>query len=499
MKRKGWDNISLLSGVSDIHMYKNHGKKYYIIGNQKGDKNCTINAKCDELGKYPVGENCSTIEALLDNWLKYNNIYKLGTNFYLDVPDDKLAEYFESGTKKCYMRENKCPYYPYINIDINSFYYLNNLYEMISEINVPNEKVDETILSISKTLTHLFHYYEALGHYLFNGKDIGIFKFQDDYNLYDHIQIPKFEYLSKKLDINTHIRMYGEQLYFNYLNKIKDVHYINDGELFLILNQINNPQEEWKVFLEFVKYYIMLINPLITILWELNVLSKMIISEETTQIVFTDNVLMYTTFLKKNKQDINLTSHNNCITINPKDIHADEYRWTLFKNTQPTTSVHIDKISNFKLTIRPQRAGVILYTYVNDVLYFGFGVDSVYHELTDFGGHLDRSDKNAIAGALRELKEESLNVFNFDYQDVKDDMIIYDDKMAILLVYTNLSPKQVNEKFKLKLKNAKKPEVNDIQWLTLDELKAELDKDHGKIYNRVKDHLVKGGEFYNYL
>lgn len=501
MKRKGWDNINLLSGTSDIHMYKNHGKKYYIIGNQKSDKNCEIKHKCDQLGKYPVGENCTTIEALLDNWLKYNNLYKLGTNLYLDVPDEKLSQYFESGTKKCFMRENKCPYYPYINIDINSYQYLSNLYLTISQMNVPDSKVDETILSISRTLTDLFQYYESLGqmfdyHYEYKNE---IFKFKDEYKLRQLINLPTLDYMNKKLDINRKVKMVGEKLYFDYLEKIKDIHYINDGELFLILNQIKNKKKEWDFFLEFVNHYIILVNPLITMLWELNVISKMIINDETTHIVFTNNVGLFTSFFKDYKDLINLTSNDNCITIKPKDIHADEFRWTLFKNTQAKTEVNIEVIKNFKLTIRPQRAGVILYTYYNDVLYFGFGVDTVYHELTDFGGHLDRSDKNAITGALRELKEESLNVFNFDYVDVMEDIIVYDDKMAILFVHTNLSPKEVNDKFKLKLKTARKPEVNDIKWLSLIELKDELSLDHGKIYNRVKDHLIKGGEFYNYL
>lgn len=51
--------------------------------------------------------------------------------------------------------------------------------------------------------------------------------------------------------------------------------------------------------------------------------------------------------------------------------------------------------------VKPQRAGIILYTVVDGATYFGLGLDSRTHDLTDFaGGVMYKTDLNCVAGAL---------------------------------------------------------------------------------------------------
>jgi hypothetical protein len=504
MKHKPWDKITLLSQVSEFHLYKIHEKKYYIIGDQTNKNDCEslYKVKCDEFNKYPSGSKCTTIQALLDNWLKYNNIYNYETNCYIDVDDVKINNHFDIASKQCYQRENKCPLYPHVNVYINNDNQLNKILNYVVGLKNIN---DQQINEITLMLTGLFDYYKQLGHYIFDDKKMKIkdLKLSDDiYNIWlEQIDIPVFNYIHKNIDINHNIKNYGKQLYFDYLEKIREIHHINDGELFLILNMLNDPSKELDVFKTFVIDYINLVKPLFTMLWDFDAISQMFISEQPTQIVYTnyESVKFFTSYFKNYKDYINLTNINNCITIKPKDIPADEYRWTLFKNTQPTKSVNVDLIKNYNLSSRPQRAGVIIYYIDKNNLYFGFGVDSEYKELTDFGGHLDWNDKNAITGGLREFKEESLGIFNYQYNDVLNDVIIYDDKMVILFIKVGKTPEEINKEFKMKLKFAKKPEVNDIKWLSLDELKNELNNSYSKIYTRVKHHLSSAGDFYKKL
>lgn len=490
--KRAWDKLSMLSKVNSMHLYKNHDKKYYIIGNKKNELACE-NILCDELNQFPVGTKCSTIEALIDNWLTYNNSYNITTNFYLDVKDEKLMNHFKLASQACYHRDKKCILYPNVNVFITHY----ALYELLMTVKTLdiNTNVDNVINKYMLYMTELINNYQLLGIYIFNDD-----KFDND--------IIKFKYLNQNLDINKHIKAYGQPLYENYLNQLKYIHHINDGEFFLITQNITDNQELWKNFIIFTEHYINILKPLFTILNNMEILSHMVVDINSTHILFTDDPEFFTEFFtERNLKDyLNLVNESNCLKFTSQQIQGDEYRWYRFKNLKPQKEVMIKKIFNFNLSIRPQRGGVIMYTsqrrtsstMTNNTLYFGFGVDAIYNELTDFGGHLDRSDKNVIEGALRECREESLGVLNFTYKNVLEDLILYDDKMAILLVKTQESMDKINLNFKNKL-TRKKVEVNDIVWLSLDELKHELSMTHSRIYNRVKDLLIRAGEFYKLL
>ena len=154
--------------------------------------------------------------------------------------------------------------------------------------------------------------------------------------------------------------------------------------------------------------------------------------------------------------------------------------------------------------VRPQRGGVLVYTEIDGKKYYGFGMDSKYHELTDFGGHIKyKWDKTVISGALREFHEESLGVFgSFSIGDslIQDSHCIYDNHLFIIFLKVTVpSLEEINERFEERLKNTKDPEVCKIVWLSEEKLLKEIDCQSRILYSNVKDVLEMGKGFTEYL
>lgn len=153
--------------------------------------------------------------------------------------------------------------------------------------------------------------------------------------------------------------------------------------------------------------------------------------------------------------------------------------------------------------VRPARAGVIPYirNEKDDALVFAFGVDINFRELTDFGGGVSyKKDKSAVVGALREFREESLGVFgSFKPKDIGNCFVLYNLEMMIVFMLADVNPEEINQLFHEKLKDEKDPEVDDILWLPIKELQEGLKPTSRLIYDRVKDLLVKAGDFNAFL
>lgn len=494
---KHWRDISLISKVNSVYLFEHNNKKYYIIGDAIGNGQCDM--VCDQINQYPNGNECTTLEALLSNWLKYNNEYNIATNLYLNTDNLILRKEFDTANQLCYQREKKCPYYPNIDVYMTepSLY---KIRQYINTLDIKNINVQNKINELSMMMITLIHYYNQLGEFIFNGnpiKTLDIKKILTP-NIY-HLLKQQFD---KKYEINDLVKEYGST-YMDYVDQLIYEHRIDNAELYLILNQIKDNDEKWDRTKLFMDHYLTILEQLFSFLNNLEILSHMFDSKSSTFIVVTEQVEEITLFFNKLNiyNTFAIASDDNCLKIQSSQITADEFRWYLYKNVKSKDQVKNMTIKEFNLTLRPQRAGVIMYTKINNKLYFGFGVDSIYNELTDFGGHLDRKDKNAITGALREFREESLGLFNYTYEQVKDNIISYDDKMAILFIKVNESPEIINQKFKNKLNARYKNnvEVNDIVWLSLEDLLKELYKDHSKIYTRVKNHLIKSKNFYDLL
>lgn len=148
--------------------------------------------------------------------------------------------------------------------------------------------------------------------------------------------------------------------------------------------------------------------------------------------------------------------------------------------------------------VRPQRAGIIIYTVVNGAIYFGLGLDSRSHDLTDFGGGINyRTDENVISGAIREFNEETLDIFeNITIENIKSCPVIYDNKNLIVFVHLNIDPELVSSSFQEKYKQVKysQPEVCAITWLNWEEFKYSISVE-GIFYTRVQKFLLRADDF----
>ena len=155
--------IKTISGIISCYIFQSYDKKYILFG----DRHFNRNGNCKEQGHlcdhfdgtfentYSYGSDCTTIGALLHNWLTYNNDHNIKTDFYVEsiytkndrqhdqeylniIKNRKINKYhIKPGTKKsnnspfkdkswlqlipiimypCFIREKTgCPYYPNVH------------------------------------------------------------------------------------------------------------------------------------------------------------------------------------------------------------------------------------------------------------------------------------------------------------------------------------------------------------------------------------------------
>ena len=139
----------------------------------------------------------------------------------------------------------------------------------------------------------------------------------------------------------------------------------------------------------------------------------------------------------------------------------------------------------------PIRAGAIIYTKKDEETYFCLGVDTQSGNLTDFGGGV-KKDECVLDGALRELAEESLDIFGVIYKDdINKSTTFHTSNMAIVFIPLDVNMEEIHEGFQEKLREKENPEVCDIVWLDKNDF---LESIHGrglKMYIRVRKLLAK--------
>jgi hypothetical protein len=142
------------------------------------------------------------------------------------------------------------------------------------------------------------------------------------------------------------------------------------------------------------------------------------------------------------------------------------------------------------------RAGVIPVTLQNNIIFFGFGVDSSVASLGDFGGHRELKDKDALDAAIREYREESLNVFGEITRDKVQNYYVLDGIDTIEILFPVNSPfYQYTEHFHQMIGDNKKHEVQSIVWLSRQQLLTAIDSQESAfagvkiyhMYERIRD------------
>lgn len=179
------------------------------------------------------------------------------------------------------------------------------------------------------------------------------------------------------------------------------------------------------------------------------------------------------------------------------------------RNDEKLSPVVKTTVQNLNLDcVKPQRAGVIMYTVFNGTTYFGVGLDSKTHDITDFGGGVVyKIDKNVIYGALREFDEEILSCIKpLTPDDVQNCPVIYDSNNLIIFVHITVNPDEMcrvfNNKYnaiikansKAELRKPKDPEVCAITWLTWEEFQYSI-KSKNIMFTRVRNFLQRAEDF----
>lgn len=138
------------------------------------------------------------------------------------------------------------------------------------------------------------------------------------------------------------------------------------------------------------------------------------------------------------------------------------------------------KVKDFNWTNQKlKRAGIIPYTFHNNIKLFAFGIDGAIASITDFGGHFEKQkDRDRLDTAIREYHEECHDIFGKLDRDMLQncDVLEGTDTAEILL--------PVDNKFLDFTKNFSKlpkqsdEEINNIFWLTKSQLITILDSQH---------------------
>ena len=149
-------------------------------------------------------------------------------------------------------------------------------------------------------------------------------------------------------------------------------------------------------------------------------------------------------------------------------------------------------VSQLDVTKPIKRVGIIPYTLIGKKILLCLGQDRVHKEFTDFGGgYSSRRDIHPAHCAVRELREESLEVFTLKVDEILNDNCIVCDGNIIVFHRIDYSvAKNIAEDFHQKLLSHSTDEVecDDIQWIGLAELHSYID--HERIYKKVADILL---------
>lgn len=142
------------------------------------------------------------------------------------------------------------------------------------------------------------------------------------------------------------------------------------------------------------------------------------------------------------------------------------------------------------------RAGIIPICYQNGVIFFGFGIEGSIAAIGDFGGHRETKDHDALDAAIREYKEEALNVFGVLNRNMLQDYYVLEGKDTAEILLPVPPPfYQYTVNFRNLIGDNTQHEVQSIVWLSRRQLLTAIDSqqasyDGTKIYHmyyRLRD------------
>jgi hypothetical protein len=149
---------------------------------------------------------------------------------------------------------------------------------------------------------------------------------------------------------------------------------------------------------------------------------------------------------------------------------------------------HIDwSVKNYPNVIR---AGIIPYVQQSHILFFAFSIDSNIASLGDFGGHYDPTDCDLLDTAIREYREEALNVFGIVTRDsLKDCYALIGLETIEILLPVPPPFYQYTQNFNSMIIGQKNHEVQNIVWFSLKQLLVVIDNQEGSFAGTKLFHM----------
>lgn len=141
-----------------------------------------------------------------------------------------------------------------------------------------------------------------------------------------------------------------------------------------------------------------------------------------------------------------------------------------------------------KLPTTLKRGGAIIYTRYEGKLLFCLGCDATYQTFTDFGGGFSKK-RDIILGhcIVRELREESLGIFNYKVTQILDLTAVCNAELSIAFI--GVDPEIIFSsgfQFDQALKAfSGRVEVDKIEWFGIETLNQAIN--NGEVYDKVAD------------
>lgn len=121
-----------------------------------------------------------------------------------------------------------------------------------------------------------------------------------------------------------------------------------------------------------------------------------------------------------------------------------------------------------------QRAGVLPLVRQEGILWIGFAINEYGRGLIDFGGRRETKDRTVEENALRELREESMGVFDLSSVPEKADYveaIIRGSRVRLYFIeFFGRTPSEISSEIGAKLFCEVRPEISGICWFTKDQV-----------------------------
>lgn len=143
------------------------------------------------------------------------------------------------------------------------------------------------------------------------------------------------------------------------------------------------------------------------------------------------------------------------------------------------------------------RAGFIPIVKQGNILFFGFGVENKVGAIGDFGGHYEPGvDRDVLDAAIREYREEALNVFGeVTRNNLQDYYVLEGTNTVEILLSVPPTIYKYTELFHEMVANIHEHEIQNVIWFSRRQLLTVIDSQEqvfsgSKIYymlDRIKN------------